>query len=214
MTLYRIAGVLAPAVGFWLAGRTDLQRTKLAEQLIAMFMALAVPSPNAMQKKAIRLFGAVLFRMMAAARLRGNDVLWQWGADLLAEIGGRRAPVWAEQMKVDSNRLDQMVALQDREDELFGVTGSWEVRTADCAIKVETACPFAACASVAPELCTEVVHRFETETYRALNPSYTLDKLVEPLLSTGGKHCRFVHRLSRHEAPANHQDMQPDGRLG
>lgn len=196
-TYYLIAGVLSPLAERWLTSRSEIARQKLTEQLVAIFMALSVPSPNAAQKRAVRLFSALLFRVMARARRRGNEAFWQWGSDLLAEIGSRRAPVWAEQMGVDPQRMDQMAALQDREDELFGVTGHWELREADHAIKVETACPFAACASDMPELCTEVVHRFETETFRALNPTYTLEKLPEPGLSAGGESCRFVHRIRK-----------------
>jgi predicted ArsR family transcriptional regulator len=92
--------------------------------------------------------------------------------------------------------MDSLAAIQDWEDRVFGVTGHWTAVDATSASRCETACPFAKAASGAPELCSDVIHRLETETFRTLNPRYELLPL-ESLLSKGQASCRFEHRLRR-----------------
>ena len=57
---------------------------------------------------------------------------------------------------------------------------------------MQTACPFAATASLAPGICTDVIHALEEATFRELAPGYRLLPL-ERLLSKGHAACEFVH---------------------
>jgi hypothetical protein len=72
------------------------------------------------------------------------------------------------------------------------VTGHWTERTRNRAVKCETGCPFAQSASLAPEICTDVIHALEEATFRELHPGYRLLPL-ERLLSKGDPACEFVH---------------------
>lgn len=134
------------------------------------------------------------FRAVAAERSFGGRRLLDLARTLALRFGRWRAHRVAARLGVDADRMDSMAAIQDWEDRVFGVTGRWELREMDRAVKCETACPFAKAASGAPELCSDVVHALETETFRALNPRYELLPL-ERLLSKGDTECRFEHRL-------------------
>ena len=140
------------------------------------FRAERDPIARAALVKAVQGF----FYAVAAERKRGGTRLLDLARTLAVRYGR-----W---------RMDSLAAIQDWEDRVFGVTGHWEVREATRAVKCETACPFAKAAEGAPELCSDVIHALETETFRALNADYTLVPL-ERLLSKGHADCRFEHRL-------------------
>lgn len=105
-----------------------------------------------------------------------------------------RAPRLARALRVDVQDAGDLGRIQDWEDRVLGVTGHWTVREREVAEKHETACPFADLAAHEPRICTELVHELETETFRALNPSYRLVPL-ERLLSRGDEVCVFRHRI-------------------
>jgi len=138
--------------------------------------------------------GQGFFSAVAAERKLGGTRLLDLARTLAVRYGRWRAPRVAARLGVDAERMDSLAAIQDWEDRVFGVTGHWEVREARRAVKCETACPFAKAASGAPELCSDVIHALETETFRALNADYTLVPLAR-LLSKGHAECRFEHRL-------------------
>ena len=71
---------------------------------------------------------------------------------------------------------------------------AWTHADAVSATRCETDCPFAKVAEGAPELCSDVIHALETETFRTLNARYELLPL-ERLLSKGHRECTFEHRL-------------------
>jgi hypothetical protein len=134
------------------------------------------------------------FYAVAAERKLGGTRLLDLARTLAVRYGRWRAHRVAARLGVDADRMDSLAAIQDWEDRVFGVTGHWEVREAKRAVKCETACPFAKAAEGAPELCSDVIHALETETFRALNADYTLVPL-ERLLSKGHAECRFEHRI-------------------
>ena len=109
-------------------------------------------------------------------------------------FGRYRAGILRDELGLDVDDVADMGRLQDWEDRVFGVTGHWTERTKTRATKCETACPFAAVAKHAPEICTDVIHALETATFQELNPRYRLVPL-ERLLSKGATACEFRHEL-------------------
>ena len=106
-----------------------------------------------------------------------------------------RAPRLAHALSIDVQHMGDLGRIQDWEDRVTCVTGHWVVREREVAEKHETACPFADLARHEPRICTELVHSLETETFRALNPSYRLVPLTR-LLSKGDRACVFRHELT------------------
>lgn len=141
----------------------------------------------------VRAVQAFFFAVVEEKR-HGSSRLLDLARALAERYGRWRAPRIAARLHVDVERMDSLAGIQDWEDRVFGVTGHWTSVDTASASRCETACPFAAVASGAPELCSDVVHRLETETFRALNPRYELLPL-ESLLSKGHASCRFEHRL-------------------
>lgn len=168
---------------------TPPTRIELAFYALA-FRAERDPFARAALVGAVRTF----FYAVVAEKRAGSTRLLDLARTLARRYGQWRAPRVAERLRVDTTRMDALADIQDWEDRVFGVTGHWEVREADRAVKCETACPFAEAAKGAPELCSDVVHALETETFRALNPRYELVPL-ERLLSRGDTRCVFEHRL-------------------
>lgn len=120
----------------------------------------------------------VLGRMTAAARR------WaRW-----------RAPRVARMMAVDAGDMKSLGAIQDWEDRVVGVVGRWAEASERCAVRHELACPFTDLAARDARFCTDLVHALETETFRALAPSYRLVPLSR-LLSKGDSSCVFEHHL-------------------
>lgn len=109
-------------------------------------------------------------------------------------FGRYRAGILKDELGLDVDDVADMGRLQDWEDRVFGVTGHWTERTKTRATKCETACPYAAVAKHAPEICTDVIHALETATFQELNPRYRLMPL-ERLLSKGATACEFRHEL-------------------
>jgi predicted ArsR family transcriptional regulator len=133
-----------------------------------------------------------LFAAIAAERRRGGRRLLDVARAAAVRWGRWRAGELRERLGIDGRDMADMARVQDWEDRVFGVTGHWTERGRERAVKCETACPFAAVASRAPEICTEVVHALEEATFRELNPGYRLLPL-ERLLSKGAPACEFVH---------------------
>jgi hypothetical protein len=156
------------------------------------FRAERDPIARAALVKAVQGF----FYAVAEEKRRGSTRLLDLARTLAERYGRWRAPRVAERLGVDVTRMDSLAAIQDWEDRVFGVTGHWTAVEATSATRCETECPFAKAASGAPELCSEVIHALETETFRTLNPAYELLPL-ESLLSKGDRSCRFEHRLRR-----------------
>lgn len=154
------------------------------------FRAERDPFARAVLVKAVQGF----FYAVAEEKRRGLTRLLDLARTLAERYGRWRAPRVAKLLEVDVERMDSLAAIQDWEDRVFGVTGHWTAVDAASASRCETACPFAKAASGAPELCFDVIHRLETETFRTLNPRYELLPL-ESLLSKGQASCRFEHRL-------------------
>ncbi len=131
----------------------------------------------------------VIERRMGGRRLlavaRAGAVRW----------GRWRAHRLRDRLGLDATDAADLGRLQDWEDRVFGVTGTWTERGARRAVKCETACPFARTAAGAPEICTDVVHALEQATFRELNPRYRLVPLAR-LLSKGDPVCEFVHELA------------------
>ena len=136
----------------------------------------------------------IFFRAVVWEKRAGGVRLLKLAKVLAKRYGKWRAPRLAERLKLDAMCMDSLAAIQDWEDRAFGVTGHWTATSKTSATRCETACPYAQAASGAPELCTEVIHALETETFRALNPRYELLPLRK-LLSKGHDSCVFEHRL-------------------
>lgn len=187
----------APLLLLTLRRLTSEQRASFRERLIRLFLHIAKPEPSLAAKMTIRVLSAILLTAMAEADETGDLELRRWAAELLYETGRRRSSLWAAEMHLDGNDLRSLTAMQDREDDLFGVSGQWVEYTPWLAIKEETTCPFAALAHRDPSLCREIIHRFEVETFAPHNSNYSLEPLDETILSEGGSRCRFVHRLGR-----------------
>lgn len=137
----------------------------------------------------------VALRAAIASKQLGSRRLWDELVDAAARWGRFRAPRLARALAVDPSNARDLGRIQDWEDELLGVTGHWVQEGAHCAVKRETACPFADLATLEPRICTELVHTLETETFRALHPGYRLVPLTR-LLSKGDPHCEFRHELT------------------
>ncbi|MBN8616632.1 MAG: hypothetical protein J0L92_38960 [Deltaproteobacteria bacterium] len=117
-----------------------------------------------------------------------------------AERWGRfRGPRLARMLGVEPGDARSLGRIQDWEDDLLGVTGHWtiegEVAGGRCvATKHETSCPFADLAAQDTRICTDLVHRLETATFRAVVPEYRLVPLGR-LLSKGDASCTFRHEI-------------------
>ena len=136
----------------------------------------------------------VLLRAVAFERRRGGHRLLDLARAGVIRWGKWRAHRLRERLGVDAADMSDMARIQDWEDRVFGVTGHWKERGPGRAVKCETGCPFARTASLAPEICTDVVHALEQATFRELNPSYRLLPLRR-LLSRGDSACEFVHEI-------------------
>ena len=135
-----------------------------------------------------------MFRAVVVERRWGGRRLLDLARVTSVRWGKWRAQRLRQRLHLDVDDMSDMGRLQDWEDRAFGVTGHWTERGPTRAVKCETACPFAAVASRAPEICTEVVHALEQATFQELNPAYRLLPL-ERLLSKGASACEFVHVL-------------------
>lgn len=128
----------------------------------------------------------------------GTDRLFREAVGLAERWGRFRGPRLARELGVDPSDPRSLGRIQDWEDELFGVTGHWTeegtIEGRRCATKHETACPFADVAAEDTRICTELVHRLETETFRSVQPGYRLVPL-ERLLSRGDASCTFRHEV-------------------
>jgi predicted ArsR family transcriptional regulator len=134
------------------------------------------------------------FRLIVLEKRRGGSRLLRFGTKAAKRWGRWRGPVMRDALGVDANDMGDMARIQDWEDRVFGVTGHWPEKQKSTATKCETECPFAEVAKGAPEICTDLVHALETETFRAINPSYRLVPL-ERLLSKGERACEFRHEI-------------------
>jgi hypothetical protein len=128
----------------------------------------------------------------------GTDRLFRQAVGLAERWGRFRGPRLARELGVDPSDPRSLGRIQDWEDELFGVTGHWTeegtIEGRRCATKHETACPFADVAAEDTRICTELVHRLESETFRSVQPAYRLLPL-ERLLSRGDASCTFRHEV-------------------
>jgi hypothetical protein len=134
-----------------------------------------------------------------AAWRRGGTAAWdRWHLPLLRAAGRSRAAYLQKKMAIDPRSARQLGSIHDYEDPLFGITGHWADEGERRAVRVETECPIGA--RLYPYGCTDfcrvLVHAFEEETIRAMNPGYRLEPLVE-LLSSGDARCIFVHTLPK-----------------
>jgi predicted ArsR family transcriptional regulator len=128
----------------------------------------------------------------------GERVLSQMTA--MAQRWARwRAPRLAHALSIDVDDAGDLGRIQDWEDRVLEVQGHWVRRDRDVAIKHETVCPFADLATQEPRFCTELVHTLESETFRALNPTYRLVPLGR-LLSKGDPECVFRHEVGGSDA--------------
>lgn len=132
------------------------------------------------------------FRVIAFERRRGGHRLLNLARATSIRWGRWRAHRLHERLGIDASDMSDLARIQDWEDRVFGVTGHWTERTRTRAVKCETHCPFARSASLAPELCTDVVHALEEATFQELHPGYRLLPL-QRLLSKGDAACEFVH---------------------
>jgi hypothetical protein len=142
-----------------------------------------------------------LFRAVAMERRRGGHRLLDLARAASIRWGKWRAHRLRERLGVDATDMSDLGRIQDWEDRVFGVTGHWTLRTRTRAIKCETGCPFARSASLAPQICTDVIHALEEATFRELNPGYRLLPLTR-LLSKGDTGCEFVHVIDVSAADA------------
>lgn len=145
-------------------------------------------------REALRVLVVGFLRLVVLERRRGGARLLGVARQAAVRFARWRAPVLREKLGLDPHDMGDLGRLQDWEDRVFGVTGHWTLRTRERATKCETACPFAEVAKGAPEICTDVVHALEEETFRALNPGYRLVPL-ERLLSKGHDACEFRHEI-------------------
>ena len=135
--------------------------------------------------------------LLAAEKRAGGSRFWKLAQRAAPAIGRYRARKLAQLLDLRPSDVGDLGRLQDWEDRGFGVTGVWRERGRTRAVKCEVSCPFAHAATAVPEFCTEIVHAFETATYRELNPSYRLVPLTR-LLSKGDSLCEFVHEIDDH----------------
>jgi predicted ArsR family transcriptional regulator len=130
-----------------------------------------------------------------AVRLEPGTRGWAHLAAFFEELGRARAPLLRARLGLVNGDLRSLAKLQDWEDAVLGVEGTWEVLEEGAATKVEHHCPFARAATRRPEFCSDLVRRFELATFRELAPGYELS--VPTLLSRGDAGCRFQHRIAR-----------------
>lgn len=136
----------------------------------------------------------VAMRAVAVEKLFGGEALYRALHDTTIRWARWRAPRLARALAINPADARDLGRIQDWEDELFGITGTWTEHGPSCAVKRETSCPFADLGRQDPRICTELVHALETETFVALNPTYRLVPLTR-LLSKGDAHCEFRHEL-------------------
>ena len=141
--------------------------------------------------KAVAWLFVLLYRPLKV--ILGDKVL-----DIFSEIGafvGRaRAKPLAEKLGINPESAEELGKIQDFEDEIFGVEGEWEKKAESEAIKIERECPFAKILD--GEFCRKVIYNFEVNTFRTLNPNYSLE-IKGKLLSEGGEGCIFIHRIRK-----------------
>ena len=128
---------------------------------------------------------------------RGGTAAWErWHLPAARAAGRARAAYLQAKLHLDPSSARSLASVHDYEDPLFGITGHFEASDRARAVRVETACPLgdrlrdARC----PDFCRVLIHAFEEETLRAMNPGYRLEPLGE-LLSGGDARCVFVHRV-------------------
>lgn len=142
----------------------------------------------------VRAFTVRAVRVAIEAKRLGIGAPFQELKRLAIRWANWRAPRLRDALGVDVNDMGDLGRIQDWEDALLGVDGTWSERSRTHATKLETACPYADLAKRDPSFCTEIVHALEEETFRALNPRYRLVPL-DSLLSKGHAHCAFRHEL-------------------
>lgn len=150
----------------------------------------------------------VVLRAAIAEKQLGSDRLYRELRQVAVKWARWRAPRLMRALSVDPSDARSLGRIQDWEDELLGVTGHWVEAGAGCATKHETACPFVDLATMEPRICTELVHELETETFRALNPSYRLVPLTR-LMSKGAPSCEFRHELRDRASRAEEMNRGP-----
>jgi hypothetical protein len=133
-----------------------------------------------------------------AAWRRGGVSAWdRWFLPVARAVGRGRAEYLRGKLAIDVGSARSLGSVHDYEDPLLGIAGHWQEEGRSRAVRVETECPIGSrlrptgCA----DFCRVIVHAFEEETLRAMNPSYRLEPLGE-LLSAGDARCTFVHRVS------------------
>ena len=151
-----------------------------------------------LRKRLVRLVRLALRASIAEKQL-GSDALDQEMRSLSARWARWRAPRLLRALAIDPKNARDLGRIQDWGDELLGVTGHWVESGRGCAVKHETACPFSDLAEKDTRICTELVHELESETFRALNPTYRLVPLGR-LLSKGASHCEFRHEIEREDS--------------
>ncbi len=161
----------------------------------ALFALFFRAERDARARRALVAIVNAAFLAIALERRRGGRTLLDLARKGAVRFGRWRAPRVRDALGVDASDMGDMARVQDWEDRCCGVTGHWEERAAKTATKQETACPFARVASLAPEICTDVIHALETATFRELNPTYCLVPL-ERLLSKGDDRCTFRHEIA------------------
>jgi hypothetical protein len=128
---------------------------------------------------------------------KGGVRAWErWHLPLVRAAGRARAEYLRNKLRIDPGSARSLGSIHDYEDPIFGITGHWRESGRERAVRVETACWMgerlraAGCA----DFCRVLVHAFEEETLRAMNPRYRLDPLSE-LISAGDAHCTFLHHV-------------------
>ncbi|MCS7212705.1 MAG: hypothetical protein NZ927_00545 [Candidatus Calescibacterium sp.] len=132
---------------------------------------------------------------IAVKRIYGTDKALNIFIPVMDFIGKKRAPIMARLGKVKLQDMSSLGKIQDMEDMIFGVFGTWEKAEKDEAIKVEMFCPFAQKLKGHSEFCHVLVKRFEESTFRSLNPSYSLEIKGKLLSEHNGTGCIFIHKL-------------------
>lgn len=130
---------------------------------------------------------------------RGGATAWNlWHLPVARAVGRARAGYLRRKLGIDPDSARGLGSVHDYEDGLLGITGHWAEEGADRAVRIETACPIGERLRAAgcPDFCRVLVHAFEEETLKALNPRYRLEPLGD-LISAGDGRCVFVHRVSR-----------------
>ncbi len=146
-------------------------------------------------KLAGRPAGWLAVRLALHAGKTNNKTLWNFVYGGMRWAGRARAKFLAKMLKVYPQDVSTFSRIQDWEDNIFGVQGEWTRKEKKIATKLEKKCPFAdGGLKQCPAFCEEIVHAFEVETFRAINPTYRLKKL-DSLLSKGDAHCEFTHEI-------------------